>query len=111
MLLPALGLLLSVAFFGTTGAVVLWFTRVRPLRIAVLAVFVLAAQAGLFAFVMAYGAVFADADNNLTSAGAVVGILLGMPVAGVVCGWIAARWFAARLARNDRIRRQLEERR
>ena len=96
MLLPALGLFLSLAFFGSTGALVLWLTGIRPLRIAVLTTFVLAAHAGMLAFGIVYGRVLANADNQLTSAGEVFGLLLGLPLAGILCGWLAARWFSAR---------------
>jgi len=47
MLLPALGLLMSVTFFGSVGALVLWLTGFRPLRIALLTTFVLAAHVGM----------------------------------------------------------------
>jgi hypothetical protein len=88
-------LLLSVAFFGSIGAPVLWLTGTRPLRISVLTVFVLAAHVGMLAFIVAYSATF-DLHHELESLRSVVGVLLGMPIAGILCGWLAARWYSAR---------------
>ena len=96
MLVPALGFILSTTFFGVVGAVALRRGGVRPLRPAVLAAFVVAAQAAVLAFGAVYAALVANGDDHLTSAGAVVGLLFGMPVAGTLCGWYAARWVAAR---------------
>ena len=91
-----MGLVLSAAFFALVGAAVLWTSGVRPLRLSVLAAFIVAAQGGLLAFAAAYGLLFANADNQLTSAPAVIGMLLGMPVAGTLSGWLVARRLARR---------------
>jgi hypothetical protein len=102
MLVPLLGFILSTTLFAVVGAVVLWLSGVRPLRLPVLAAFVGAAQVGLLAYAAAYGAVFADESNRLRSAPAVLGILVGMPVAGTLTGWVAARALANRLRRRGR---------
>ena len=99
MLLPLFGLFIAVAFFGTGGAIALRFAGVRPVRPSVLVTFIVAAQIGALTFAAAYGALFADAHNTLTSAGAVIGLLLGMPLAGLLAGFVAARWLAARQSR------------
>ena len=99
MLLPLFGLLLATAFFGTVGALVLRLAGVRPLRLSILIAFVVAAQAGVLTFGAAYGALFADAKNTLTSGVAVIGLLVGMPLAGILAGLLAARWLAARQGR------------
>jgi hypothetical protein len=97
MFLPFFGFLLSSAFFAGVGAVVLRLTGVRPVRAIVLLAFVVAAQAGLLVYVAVYGAIFADASNHLRSTGAVLGMLVGMPVAGSLTGLAAARLLARRL--------------
>jgi hypothetical protein len=96
MLLPAFGLFLSLAFFGTVGAVLMRRAEMRPLRASVLAVFVLAAHLGVLAFALAYGGVAAAVEQKPTSPAAIFSFLLGLPLAGVLSGWLAARWFAAR---------------
>lgn len=97
----AFELLLTVPFFGIMGALTMWLTGMRPLRISVLTIFVLAAHVGVLAFIVAYGLVFGDADIGFSGVRTIVGLLLGMPIAGIVSGWLAARWFSARAGSSD----------
>ena len=102
MLVPLLGFVLTTTFFAIVGLIVLSLSGVRPLRLVVLAAFVVAAQAGLLAYGAACGAVFADGSHQLRSGGAVIGLLIGMPVAGTLTGWVAARALANHLRRGER---------
>jgi MFS family permease len=95
MLVPLFGLLLATTFFAIVGVLVLRLAGMWPLRLWVLITFVIAAVAGALAFGAVYGALFADADNVFPSEGAVIGILLGMPVVGILSGLLAARWLTA----------------
>jgi hypothetical protein len=96
MLVPALGFVLSAAVFALVGAAILPRGGIRPVRLSVLAAFVVAAQIGVIAFAAAYGAIFADADDQLRSTGLVFGLLAGMLVVGSLCGLSVARWLASR---------------
>ena len=51
---------------------------------------------GVLAFIVAYGLVFGDADIGFSGVRTIAGLLLGMPIAGIVSGWLAARWYSAR---------------
>ena len=102
MLVPLFGFLLSAAFFATVGVIVLRLSGIRPITLPVLAMFVVSAQIGVLAFGAAYGAVFANADDQLTSGGAVVGMLVGMPLAGSFAGWLVARSVARRWQQRAR---------
>jgi hypothetical protein len=96
MLVPALGFVLSAAFFALVGAGILPRGGVRPVRPPVLAAFVVAAQVGVIAFAAASGFIFAGAEDQLRDPGTIVGFLVGMPIAGSLCGLLVARWLASR---------------
>ena len=92
MLLPALGFLLSAAFFAAIGAALLRRGVARPFSPWDLPLFVAAAQLGVLLFAVVYGALFADPQGTLTHPAAIVGMLLGMPLAGIGTGWALLRW-------------------
>ena len=97
MVLPLFGFLFSAALFAAVGLLVFRFSGIRPIRLALLATFVVTAQVGLLAYAAAYGALFANAANHLASTGAVIGLLVGMPVAGTLAGWLVTRSVARRM--------------
>ncbi len=100
MLVPLLVFVVSTVLFGAVGLVALPLLGVRSRRFGALVVFVLAAQSGALLFALAYGWLFADAAGQLRSTGSVIGLFLGMPVAGVALGAAAVRRFVARRARR-----------
>src|SRR4051812_34989801 len=91
MLVPILGLLLSLAVFGAVGVLALRVLRIEQRRLLALLLFVASAQLGMLAFAVLYGAVFANADNQLATRTQVWGLLLGLPVSGSLVAWMAVR--------------------
>lgn len=97
MLIPLLGFVVSATLVAAVGVTLLRVTgdrRVRPLS---LGAFVVAGLLGALAYAAVYGALVAGPGRELGSRGAVIGLLAGMPLAGTVAGWLAARALRGRL--------------
>jgi expansin (peptidoglycan-binding protein) len=92
MLVPLLGLILSVSLFGAIGLLALWALHIRQRRVLALVIFIATAQVGMHAFDALYAAAFANAQNQLDSRTQVVWFLLGLPVSGSLIAWIVLRW-------------------
>ena len=96
MFLPLSGLVLSTLFWSLVGGVVLLLLRVRSGRLRVLAAFVAAAHLGFIGYAMLHGLVVSAPDGQLRSTAAVLTLLGGGLVAGLVAGVFAARAVLAR---------------
>ena len=96
MLLPLFGLVLSVSLFGAVGVLALWLLRIAQWRMPALFLFIVTAQLGMVAFAMLYGALFANAENQLESRTQVLGFLIGLPVSGSLVACMALRWAVSR---------------
>lgn len=92
MLLPLFGLVLSVCLFGAVGLLALWLVHITQWRMLALVLFIVTAQLGMVAFSMLYGALFANAENQLESRAQVLGFLIGLPVSGSLIAWMVLRW-------------------
>jgi nucleoside recognition membrane protein YjiH len=85
-----LGLILIAGVFAGLGALVLRFTPWPGLRWTTLLWFVFSAFVGAGAFGIAYEAMFADATGALTTDNSLVFLLVGIPIAGSLVGWLGA---------------------
>ena len=92
MLLPLLGLVLSVSLFGALGLLAVWLLRIALWRPLALLLFIITAELGMVAFAVLYGALFANADNQLESRTQVLGFLIGLPVSGSLVAGVVLRW-------------------
>ena len=92
MVVPLFGLLLSVPLFGAVGVLALWVLRVAQRQILALLLFIATAQLGMLAFAVFYSAAFANAQNHLESRARVLGLVVGLPVAGSLLACIVLRW-------------------
>lgn len=92
MLVPLLGLILSVSLFGGIGLLALWALQITQRRILALLLFVATAQLGMIAFAVSYGATFANIENQLESRAEVLTFLVGLPVSGSLIALVVVRW-------------------
>lgn len=96
MLVPLFGLVIASTLFAGLAAVALPLAGLRPVRVWMLAVFIVSANVAGLAYSGLYGLLLADANNQLGSISAVLGLLLGIPVAGALVGVAAVRLLARR---------------
>jgi uncharacterized membrane protein YdjX (TVP38/TMEM64 family) len=96
MLLPLMGFILGCVIFSILGRVVLALVPSFRFSIANLMFFVLGAFLGTVPLVIAYGWIFADSNDELTSTWTVIGlfavIFVGAGLGGSVLVWLNVRF-------------------
>ena len=88
MFMPLMGLITHIVVFSIIGVVILSFSKQVHLSIKSLVFFVVFSWAGLILYSILYSQIFANDQNELTSAIAVIGLLLGLVVAGSISGYL-----------------------
>ena len=97
-----LGLILVAGIFAGLGALVLWLTPWPGLRWVSLFWFVFSAFVGAGAYALAYEAIFGDSTGAFATTTLLVFLLVGIPIAALVVGWLGA---AAATLISQRIQR------
>jgi hypothetical protein len=94
MLLPLMGFVLGCVIFSVLGGIVLALVPSFRFSIASLMLFVLGAFLGTMTFVIAYGRIFADSNNELTRTWTILGLFalmfIGAVLGGSVLVWLNA---------------------
>ena len=85
-----LGLILVSGIFAGLGALALWLTPWPGLRWSSIFWFVFSAFVGAGAYALAYEAIFGDATGALPTTSLLVFLLVGIPIAGLIVGWLGA---------------------
>jgi hypothetical protein len=101
MLLPLIGFVLGCVIFSILGWVVLALIPSFRFSIANLMLFVMGAFLGSMTFMIAYGRIFADSNNELTSGWTVVGLFAVM-FTGAVFGGSVLVWLNVRFRKQPR---------
>jgi hypothetical protein len=86
MLLPLIGFVLGCVIFSVLGGIVLALVPSFSFSIANLMLFVMGAFLGTMASAVAYGRIFADSGNQLTSTWTVLGVFVVMFIGAVIGG-------------------------
>jgi hypothetical protein len=101
MLLPLIGFVLGCAIFSVLGWAILTLVPSFRFSIANLTLFVMGAFLGSMTFMIAYGRIFADSNNELTSGWTVVGMFAVMFIGAVLGGSVLA-WLNAHFRKQPR---------
>jgi hypothetical protein len=101
MLLSLMGFVLGCVIFSILGRIVLALVRSFGFSIANLLLFVMGAFLGSLTFVIGYGRIFADSNDELTRTWAVVGVFAVMFI-GAVLGGSVLVWLNVRFPKQPR---------